>query len=110
LLYVLLVAAVADSSYKLSQQLLQLSCVAVAVVVVCVVTLYYTHYGPYGNALPGTYSLSTPSLLIATIRITPPDEPSLAIACAIAVFTNDLYISWRASITHRNICIMQSLN
>jgi hypothetical protein len=38
LLYVLVVAAVADSSYKLSQQLLPLSCAAVAVIV-CVVTL-----------------------------------------------------------------------
>ena len=47
-----------------------------------------THSGPYGSLLPGIILRSTPDSSMRTVRITPPEEPSRAIAWHSAFATN----------------------
>ena len=47
-----------------------------------------THSGPYGSLLPGIILRSTPASSMRTVRITPPEDPSRAIAWHSAFATN----------------------
>ena len=47
-----------------------------------------SHSGPKGSLLPGTNLRSAPDSSILTVRMTPPDEPSRAIAWLSALTTN----------------------